>query len=247
MRMKWFLIFIVFLLHIPAAIAQEQSTGNPFLDKPDTGWKEVPMANSNKVVMYNRASIVKDAQKDCRGVVIINTTLNSIIRLLEDTEVSHLWMHNCVNAIKVSEDDSKKESIKHFKTINRKYFMDFKNDSVVRNTIRKDDKTKVVTIGITSVRGLIPEDPEYTRIEIIYGKWVLEPKEDGVNVTYELYSEPSGWLARKFKGSVNDELLSHMLENLKSMKEVLECRHNKINCQRYNEGTEYVNEEDYLP
>lgn len=244
MRMKWFLILIVFLLHIPSAIAQEQNTGNPFLDNPDIekSWGE-PVVSDNEVKIFNRKSIVKEAAyKDCKGVVTINTTLNSIIRLLEDTEVSHLWMHNCVSARKVSEDDTKKESIKHFKTSQRKMLMDFKNDSVVRNTIQPGDKTKVVTISIMSAEALVPEESEYKRIKKLYGKWVLTPKlNNRVEVVYELNSEPENNIP--FTSSlVESGLREHMFIDLKSMKEVLECRHERINCQRYNEGKEYVKE-----
>lgn len=261
MRMKWFLILIVFLLHIPAAIAQEQNTGNPFLDKPDTGWDNVPVDNSNEVVMYERDNeerVVRKAKyKEFRGVVKINTTLNSIIRLLEDPAAGTAWIYQCVGGKRVSEDDvneiskeerigklAENESIKHFKDANG-------YDSVVRNTRIPDVARKVVTISIKSEYDLIPNEPEYTRIERVYGKWELRPiSTNTVEVIYELYSEPPGAFLKVvnlFGSPVDDGIHKNMLETLKGMKKVLECRHEEINCQRYNEGTKYVNEEDYLP
>lgn len=77
MRMKWFLILIVFLLHIPAAIAQEQNTGNPFLDNPDTeeSWGD-KSDKGNGVVMYEARVVRNSTYKEFKGGVKINTTLN---------------------------------------------------------------------------------------------------------------------------------------------------------------------------
>ena len=245
MNIRWSLILAVFLLAIPAN-AHAQGIQNPFLIKPDTGWEKVPMENSNGVEMFNRKSIVEGAKfQDCKGVVTIKTTLNSIIRLLEDTEVSHLWMHNCVEGRKVSEDDTKNESVKQFKTEKKGVFITSKYDSVVRDTRLQDITTKVVTISITIAYDLVPKDPEYNRIEKLYGKWELIPiTTNEVKVIYELYSEPSGGgvVIGNFLGLVEPGLREHMLENLKGMKEVLECRHKSIGCQKYKEGKVYVQE-----
>lgn len=259
MRMKWFLILIVFLLHIPAAIAQEQNTGNPFLDKPDTGWDNVPVNNSNEVVMYNRASIVENAHyKDCKGVVKINTTLNSIVRLLEDPAAGTAWIYQCDGGERVSEDDvnerikkerikqlTDKESIKHFKTDG---FWSYDYDSVVRNTRIPDVTRKVVTVSIECEHDLIPNEPEYTRIERVYGKWELSPiSNNEVKVIYELYSEP---LINMPSSWVESGMCENMLKTLKGMKEVLECRRDnkckhRFDCQKYKEGENYVNEKEF--
>lgn len=264
MRMKWFLILIVFLLHIPSAIAQEQNTGNPFLDNPDReeSWNKVEEGNG--VVMYNRdteKSVVKGAKyKDCKGVVKINTTLNSIIRLLEDPAACTAWIYQCDGGERVSEDDvneiSKKErirklaeneSIKHFKDANG-------YDSVVRNTRIPDVARKVVTISIKSEYDLIPNEPEYTRIERVYGKWELSPiSTNTVEVIYELYSEPPGAFLKVvnlFGSPVDDGIHKNMLETLKGMKKVLECKRDSncthsVDCQKYKEGENYVNEKKF--
>lgn len=227
-------------MHIPSAIAQEQNTGNPFLDNPDIekSWGD-KFDEDNEVVMYERDNeerVVRNAKyKKFRGVVKINTTLNSIIRLLEDPAAGTAWIYQCDGGRRVSEDDvneeSKKErirqfarneSIKHFTTNG---FWSYNFDSVVRNTRIPDVARKVVTISIDCEHDFIPEDNglfSYKRIRRVYGKWELSLiSGNRAEVIYELYSEPPIEISPE---RVNKGMRNNMFETLKGMKEVLECR-----------------------
>jgi len=144
--------------------------------------------DKESILVYTR-NVVESKFQEFKGITKINTSLNSLVALLEDTSTCKNWVYKCV-----SEETLK--TISPYEKYN--YLLSdgspLRNRDAVIHVIRtQDPKTKIVTFTRKGVPDYIPEKQGVVRVPLIDGVWILEPVENNyITVTYQLVSDPGG-------------------------------------------------------
>jgi hypothetical protein len=150
-------------------------------------WGE-PKKDQESIKVYTR-EIPATEFDEFKGVTEIKTSLNSLVALLEDTEACSSWMYRCIS-----------ERTLRIVNSNEKYNYSVSEGSlledrdVVVHIIRtQDQESKTVTYQRTDDQGMLPEQPNLTRVRLVKGSWILKPVQGGnVSVTFQMLSDPGG-------------------------------------------------------
>src|ERR1700756_29884 len=147
--------------------------------------------NENGIAIYSRKANNSNI-KQLKTVVILNTSLNSIVALINDWDSYPEWNYRCGES-KTLKVISPTELI-HYQTVITPWPVDHQ-DFIINVKLTQDDKTKIVTITSTNNPNYIPPYPKTTRIKELEAKWTLTPLKDGkVQAVYEFFVNPGGFL-----------------------------------------------------
>ena len=135
--------------------------------------------------------------KEYRGVMYVEASLSCLVSLVEDKEAAPQWLHYCQEA-RILKRES--DLVSYTYSVSGLPWPIRDRDMVFVNRLVQDDDTKAVTIFSEAVPDYVPEEPKLVRIRELRGFWKFTPQEDGgVEVVYQLHSEPGGglpgWLA----------------------------------------------------
>lgn len=129
---------------------------------------------------------------EVRGVVRLKASLNSVMALLKDADFNPHWVYRSGGA-KILQESGYAEAYV-YGIVDAPFPMDDR-DTVVRFDYQQDPVTKHITINITNFPNFIPEKTGLIRVPEIGGYWYLVPETDGwVEVTYQVYGDPGGWI-----------------------------------------------------
>jgi len=175
-------------------------------------WESVK--NENNIEIYTR-HVPGSAIKEFRAVTVMQSSLSSILALLEDTSAYTRWMHRCSeSAILTKKNDS--ERIVY--SVTSSPWPVKSRDIAVKSSVARNKKTGVVTVSMTGLPGYIPAKPGRVRMERLNGVWILEPKENGtVRVTYRIHSEPGGSIPDSLVNSSLVDIPYNTLYKMRSM------------------------------
>lgn len=134
--------------------------------------------------------------KEFKGVTEIQTSLNSLVAIMEDTDACKRWVYKCLvetTLRNISPSEKVNYSVSDGSPLDNR-------DAIVHIVRVQDPQTKTVTFHRTGEPGLIPEKKNIVRVQKINGEWILKPTGNGrVMVIYETASDPGGnvpsWLA----------------------------------------------------
>jgi hypothetical protein len=143
----------------------------------------------NGVAVYNR-EVPGSTIKELKAVTQLQTSLSSIITLLEDRETYPEWVYKCGKSYQVKKI-SDSEGI-YYQNVVAPWPVD-NRDFVVLVKVTQDAKTKVVTQTSKVIKGILPEVSGTVRVTEFNALWTLTPIKNGmVNCEYQLLVNPGG-------------------------------------------------------
>lgn len=152
-----------------------------------------------------------------KGEMLVKDELWRLLALLNDAQKAPLWIENC-KSMKLIEQKSEKEAI--YYTVNRVPWPLQNRDlvSLVKTSINQS--TRIVTLNINNVGGVVAKKEKLVRIPMLKGFWRFIPKKEGrIKVIYQIHADPGGdipsWLANAVAVDSPFNTLKNMLKMLK--------------------------------
>ena len=183
-RRHW--VVLAVLCGLPAFVAAEV----------DSGWEKVLAQDGIEVFLRD----VPGSQfREYRGVVTVQTSLSSLVGLLEDKQAAPQWIHYCRESKEVGRQS---DEAYYTYSVSSLPWPIRDRDMVMLNYFAQDASTKVVTIRFEAAPDYLPGVKGLVRIRQLEGHWQLVPVENHrIRVIYQLHSEPGGgipgWLANR--------------------------------------------------
>lgn len=170
--------------------------------------------DKNGIRVYTR-SVDRSSFKEYRAVMNVNTSLSSLIALVDDISSCPDWIHTCEEG-RLLKRVSPEETYTY--TINKAPWPVKDRDAVVRNAFTHDPENQSVTITITGVPDYIPGEKGLVRVKMIQGYWRFTPVENNmVQVVYQVHNDPGGNLPSWLVNSVVVSQPYNTLLNMKKM------------------------------
>jgi hypothetical protein len=155
--------------------------------------------------------------KEFKGVVNINTSLDSLMALMDDTKACTEWILNCTQP-------------KLLKSINFRERFTYQvsnlpwpltdRDVIIHVLLNQDPLTKVITLNIEAKPNFIPIDEDFVRIETSIGQYIFKPLGDGnVEVVWIQYNDPAGKLSTSL---INALVVDMPFKSLEKMRELVQ-------------------------
>jgi len=153
--------------------------------------------------------------KEYKGTMTLKASVSSLVALVDDTPAYPKWIDTCIEGKTLKKISP---AVSYTYTVNKAPWPVANRDAVVRNVIRQDRETLVVTIDITGTPNFVPLKAGLTRVIHIKGFWRLRPLEKGkVEVVYQVHNEPGGKLPSWLVNSVVVNQPYRTLLNMKKM------------------------------
>jgi len=152
---------------------------------------------------------------EIRGSVRVHASLNALMALLKDDAFNDRWVYRSGGA-RILQDDGYPQAYVY--GIVDAPFPMTDRDTVVRFDYRQDPVTREITIDITNFPQFVPAEPGFIRVPEFGGFWRLRPLGGGwVEVTYQVYGDPGGWIPVWLANRAALVSVQHTLENLKGV------------------------------
>ncbi|TGK05414.1 START domain protein [Leptospira langatensis] len=170
--------------------------------------------DKNGITVHTR-SVEGSELKEFRGKTKLKTNLNTIVALMEDNPNYTTWLKDCKKSEAVKVLNSKE---KYIYILNGVPWPLDDRDFVIHSTLIQDKNTGAVTYQMRPVANVVPEKKGYVR-GTIKGYWKFVPVSDGVEVTYQVHSEPGGSIPTSIANFV---VVDIPYETLRKMKDKVE-------------------------
>jgi hypothetical protein len=169
--------------------------------------------------------------KEFKAVTRINSSLDSILAVLYDTDACPKWLHNCKEATRLSDIGFYEAYI--YQVINFPFPVKDR-DLILHTVMTQEPESKDVTIKLDSAPDYIPPTKN-VRIKKSTGYYFLKPLPDGtVEVTWQHYTDPGGGVP---KWIVNSQLVDTPLKSLENLKKIVhEQKYQKAKLRYSSEG-----------
>lgn len=150
-----------------------------------------------------------------KGEVTLETNLNTVIAVLDDTQAYPRWLYNCISA-KQLKDISPNETLNYIHTAMP--WPAVSRDSIIYSKQKQDPKTKKITIELSSRPEALSKKKGVVRIQNLKGRWILTPTKNGqVKIVYEMNVDPGGNLPKWLVNTMSVDLPMNTLNNLRDM------------------------------
>ncbi|WP_299875985.1 START domain-containing protein [uncultured Cocleimonas sp.] len=151
--------------------------------------------------------------KSFRGVVTVNSSLNSVLSVIADASSYPRWLHNCKSA-KTIKRIGETEIYNHIVTNMPWPVID--RDSVVQSIKTENKTTNQVTIKFVAKPAMIEKLPKTVRITKMNGLWELTPLDDGkLKILYQMSVDPGGNIPKWLVNSLVVDIPFNTLNNLR--------------------------------
>ncbi|HVS91318.1 MAG TPA: START domain-containing protein [Mucilaginibacter sp.] len=180
--------FFITLLTLCAGIAAAQTTDNWTLKQSNDG---------NKIYTADVAnSKIKALKVECE----LTATLSQVVAAVMDIKHSKRWVYRTETAYVVKRSSP---SDLYYYTLVKMPFPVSNRDYIARLKVTQNPATKVVTIEVPCVTGMVPPKNGAVRVTNSAARWVLTPERAGrVKIDYTLHTDPGGsipaWLTNMF-------------------------------------------------
>ena len=175
-------------------------------------WERVKSSDNIEVFIK---PVPGSAIKEFRAVTVVQSSISSVLAILDDTSSYTQWSYRCSEA-KLLYKKNDYERITYNVTSSPWPVDD--RDIAVKSVISQNKTTAVVTIMLTGLPEYIPAKPNKVRMTKLNGYWMLEPLENGkLRVTYRLHSEPGGSVPETLVNNALIYIPYNTLYNLKKM------------------------------
>jgi hypothetical protein len=189
------LVLVLSLLLVVPAMAQE--------------WEQVYTSDSLRV---SKRDYQGSALDEIKGVVRVKASLNAVMALLKDAPFNRQWVYRSGGARILAEPGYAQAYV--YGVVDAPLPMSDR-DTVVRFDYQQDPQSKVITVTITNVPEYIATHSGLVRVPEMGGFWRLEPEADGwVEVTYQIYGDPGGWIPAWLANRAAVLSVRHTLSNL---------------------------------
>jgi ribosome-associated toxin RatA of RatAB toxin-antitoxin module len=165
--------------------------------KTENDWQIKKEANG--IMVYER-KVPNSNFKELKSVVYVNTSMQSIVALINDWESYPQWVYRCGKSTTLKKIND--TTVVHYQNVTAPW--PFENrDFIVVVKFSQNRRTKIVTIKSESVANYIPPVAKHVRITSFSACWTLVPLKNGdIQVNYQLLVDPGGnvpaWLVNKF-------------------------------------------------
>ena len=175
-------------------------------------WERVK--NANAIEVYVRP-VSGSAIKEFKAVTEMQSSISSILALLDDTGSYTKWMYRCTEARHLYKKNDYERIT--YNVVSSPWPVEDR-DIAVKSVISQNKKTAVVTIKLTGLPEYIPVKAKKVRMVKLNGYWLLEPLGNGrLRVTYSMHSEPGGSVPDSLVNSSLVDIPYNTLLNLKKM------------------------------
>lgn len=173
-------------------------------------WKQITYEDGIRV---SRKEVAGRDLPIFRGVTTYDSNIYDILTILDHIPSHTEWVHRCAESRVV-------KRISHFQRLvyNRTDapWPVADRDMVVRTAAKVDTKAGTVTISFTAIPGHVAPKDDVVRIKRLHGSYFLEIlAEERTRVTYQIDSDPGGWLPRWLIKMASKQLPLHTLGNLR--------------------------------
>ncbi len=159
------------------------------------------------------AKIRGSAVKTFRGVVTVDSSLNSVLSVIADASSYPRWLYNCRSA-KMIKFVSYNEVFSHVVTNMPWPFVD--RDSIILSTKTQNDVTKKVTIKIVEKPKMLEKLPNTIRTTNIKGLWEFTPLQNGrLKILFQMSVDPGGSIPKWLVNSMLIDIPFYTLNNLR--------------------------------
>ena len=127
--------------------------------------------------------------KEFKGVTNIDSSLDSILAVLDDTDACPQWIHNCKDPVKLSQISFNEGYV--YQVIDFPFPVKDR-DLILHSVMTQNADTKQVTIRLNAVPDYISQTKN-VRIKKSEGFYLLKPLPDGsIEVTWQHHTEAGG-------------------------------------------------------
>ena len=159
------------------------------------------------------AKIRGSAVKTFRGVVTVDSSLNSVLSVIADASSYPRWLYNCRSA-KMIKFVSYNEVYSH--VVTNMPWPTVDRDSIIHSTKTQNASTKKVTIKIVGKPQMLGKLPNTIRITDIKGQWQLTPLKNGrLKILYQMSVDPGGSIPKWLVNSMLIDIPFYTLNNLR--------------------------------
>lgn len=152
---------------------------------------------------------------EIRGVVRLKASLNAVMALLKDAEFNDHWVYRSGGA-RILEDNGYARAYV-YGVVDAPFPMQDR-DTVVRFDYQQDPASRVITVTLKNVPDYVPPKDNFVRVPEIGGFWKLQAEEEGwVEVTYQVYGDPGGWIPVWLANRAAIVSVRQTLDNMKSV------------------------------
>ncbi len=191
-------VIIVWLLLTSSSFAQ-------------TDWEEVNKPNSDNIQIYTRKIPDSDI-KAFKGIIEINTSLDSALALFNDVAAIERWLFQCEAARELEVVNFQERYTYHINDLPAFYK---KRDYILHVRLESLPDRQGAVLHLRSDANKYPKT-KYIRIKKANGYYRVEKiSEQRVRITWEQHIEPGGWLPDFL---VNSLLYDTPLESLAAFK-----------------------------
>lgn len=207
------LIRLIFLGGVFTFGANAVSSPRSSLDSStEYDWK---FAKAESGVIVNTAAVPGSKFKIFQAVTTLNTTMASVLGVLNDPCACSKWLHQCRHS-EILEYTSFNERI-IYQVIDLPLVSD--RDLVVLATTSYQADTRSFFIALESKPDQHPSTKSNVRIKLSHGSYTLIPDAEGqIKVIWEYFADPAGWLP---KWIVNLSLLDTPIKSLEKLKKLV--------------------------
>ena len=153
--------------------------------------------------------------KEFKAVTRIKTSLNDLVTLLTNGDRLKEWNYR-TNESKLIAKPS--DSVSYVYMYNDFTWPVLNRDHVSKLTVNWIARN-VCKIDISSAFNKVPKKSGVIRIKKFYGYWLLKKQGSYIEITYQMYGDPEGYIPTFM---INKTLVKAPLHNLRKLKELLE-------------------------
>ncbi len=172
--------------------------------------------NENGIKVFTR-KIANSNFKEFKAETIINTNLNTLCAVFDDTPNSTKWLYDCIEAKKLK-SITKFEGFCYY--IQRLPWPLSNRDFIMKYKISQEPNTKVVTIKLENAQYYLAKT-DNVRVEILNGFWQFIPlNKTEIKVIFQMHSEPNGKIPSYVANTFVVDAPYNTIKNLKKMSEL---------------------------
>ncbi|HZX57759.1 MAG TPA: START domain-containing protein [Mucilaginibacter sp.] len=180
------LLIILFALCVNIAAAQTNDT-----------WT---LKQSNDGIKIYTANVPDSKIKALKVECELNATLSQIVAAVMDIKHSKSWVYRTASAYVIKQASP---SDLYYYTLVKMPWPVTNRDYIAHLKATQNAETKVVTIEVPCVTGMMPQKKKAVRVTHSTAQWLLTPEGAGrVKIVYTLHTDPGGdipaWLTNMF-------------------------------------------------
>ncbi|WXL27481.1 START domain-containing protein [Ectopseudomonas mendocina] len=157
-------------------------------------WRLVKDEDGIKVYLQ---SVPGSKYQSYRGVTLIKAPIEKLVAMQEDVASACKWIHSCLKQALLKSEGDQSWLYSQFETP-----WPVQSRDAVFHVKTKREADGVVVRELAGESSYKPEEKGFVRVTSAQGYWRLKPTSEGVEVVYQMHTEPGGsvpgWLANSF-------------------------------------------------